>query len=200
MFRRKRRRVTSSFDKIREYWFTDRESRWIHGPETVTSLFSWKPGWGVNDDVTRAAGARGDGTEGRCTQRAASGVHLCNDVTASFSSRCRRCLPRSFGNSIFKNITFPMKRCFPTFLSNFSPCKILCKEKDRRILFRLFRFSKFVKYYYYYHIYAKICDGKNIHNTCIRWYSGIKTFFTILRNEILICNKFRFLYLRMIDL
>lgn len=84
-----------------------------------------------------------------------------------------------------------------TFLSNFSPCKILCKEKDRRILFR---FTKFVKYYYYYHIYAKICDGKNIHNTCIRWYSGIKTFFTILRNEILICNKFRFLYLRMIDL
>ena len=41
------------FDKTDGYRFTDRGiRRWIHGPETMTSLFSWKRGWGRNGDVT----------------------------------------------------------------------------------------------------------------------------------------------------
>ena len=74
------------FDKTDEYRFTDRGIRsWIHGPETMTSLFSWKRGRGRNGDVT---GLRSCGvTMAKVgAPDAASGVHLCNDVTASFPS------------------------------------------------------------------------------------------------------------------
>lgn len=131
-----------------------------------------------------AAGARGDGTgEGRCTQRAraraASGVHLCNDVTASsFSSRRRRCLPRSFSAIRYSKISRrQMKLLFS--LSNFSPCKILREEKGS-MNFILLRsvISNFVKFNVIT-IITFMPRLKDIHNTCIhvRCYSGIKTFF-----------------------
>lgn len=79
--------------------------------------------------------------------RAASGVHLCNDVTASsFSSRRRRCLPRSFSAIRYSKISRrQMKLLFS--LSNFSPCKILREEKGS-MNFILLRsvISNFVKF------------------------------------------------------
>lgn len=113
--------------------------------------------------------------------RAASGVHLCNDVTASsFSSRRRRCLPRSFSAIRYSKISRrQMKLLFS--LSNFSPCKILREEKGSMnfILLRsvISNFVKFVQCYYHYHTFMPRL--KDIHNTCIhvRCYSGIKTFF-----------------------